>query len=143
MLSTSFPELSEARILSTDVNLRPASFDNKPFFQIKDNLVHVNGLFRHGWLVAPALLLEVFSNLNIPLSDPLLLPNEKNNIKFGDRQLSIDENTTLEDFLKNQKVDTRNLATSVNADLILKEKRKDKVLKEMDHINIFGPITGG
>ena len=65
-----FPELSEARILSTDVNLRPASFDNKPFFQIKDNLVHVNGLFRHGWLVAPALLLEVFSNLNIPLSDP-------------------------------------------------------------------------
>ncbi len=65
-----FPELSEARILSTDVNLRPASFNNKPFFQIKDNLVHVNGLFRHGWLVAPALLLEVFSNLNIPLSDP-------------------------------------------------------------------------
>ncbi len=65
-----FPELSEARILSTDVNLRPASFNNKPFFQIEDNLVHVNGLFRHGWLVAPALLLEVFSNLNIPLSDP-------------------------------------------------------------------------
>jgi len=65
-----FPELSEARILSTDVNLRPASFNNKPFYQIKDNLVHVNGLFRHGWLVAPALLLEVFSKLNIPLSDP-------------------------------------------------------------------------
>ncbi len=65
-----FPELSEARILSTDVNLRPASFNNKPFFQIKENLVHVNGLFRHGWLIAPALLLDVFSNLNIPLSDP-------------------------------------------------------------------------
>ena len=64
-----FPELSEARILSTDVNLRPASFNNQPFFQIKENLVHVNGLFRHGWLVAPALLLEVFSKLNIPLSD--------------------------------------------------------------------------
>ena len=68
---------------------------------------------------------------------------KKINIKFGDKQLSIDENTTLEDFLKNQKIDTRNLATSVNADLILKDKRKDKVLKEMDRINIFGPITGG
>ena len=68
---------------------------------------------------------------------------KKINIKFGDRQLSIDENTTLEDFLKNQKVDTRNLATSVNADLILKDKRKDKILKEKDQINIFGPITGG
>ena len=68
---------------------------------------------------------------------------KKINIKFGDRQLSIDEDTTLEDFLKNQKVETRNLATSVNADLILKDKRKDKILKEKDHINIFGPITGG
>ena len=63
-----FPELSEARILSTDVNLRPASSNNKPFFNIKENLVHVNGLFRHGWLIAPALLLEVFSKLNIPVS---------------------------------------------------------------------------
>ena len=55
----------------------------------------------------------------------------------------VDEKTTLEDFLNNHKVDTRNLATSVNADLILKDKRKDKVLNEKDHINIFGPITGG
>ena len=68
---------------------------------------------------------------------------KKINIKFGDKMFVIDEKTTLEDFLNNEKVDTRNLATSVNADLILKDKRKDKVLKEMDHINIFGPITGG
>ena len=68
---------------------------------------------------------------------------KKINIKFGDKMLVIDEKTTLEDFLNNEKVDTRNLATSVNADLILKDKRKDKVLKEKDHINIFGPITGG
>ena len=68
---------------------------------------------------------------------------KKINIKFGDELFSIDENTTLENFLKHQKVDTRNLATSVNADLILKHQRKDKILKEKDHINIFGPITGG
>ena len=68
---------------------------------------------------------------------------KKINIKFGDKIFVIDEKTTLEDFLNNEKVDTRNLATSVNADLILKDKRKDKVLNEKDHINIFGPITGG
>ena len=68
---------------------------------------------------------------------------KKINIKFGDKTFVIDEKTTLEDFLNNEKVDTRNLATSVNADLILKDKRKDKVLNEKDHINIFGPITGG
>ena len=68
---------------------------------------------------------------------------KKINIKFGDKMFVIDEKTTLEDFLNNEKVDTRNLATSVNADLILKDKRKDKVLNEKDHINIFGPVTGG
>ena len=68
---------------------------------------------------------------------------KKINIKFGDKLVSVDEKITLEDFLKHQKVDTRNLATSVNADLILKDKRKDKVLKEKDQINIFGLITGG
>ena len=68
---------------------------------------------------------------------------KKINIKFRDKTFVIDEKTTLEDFLNNEKVDTRNLATSVNADLILKDKRKDKVLNEKDHINIFGPITGG
>ena len=68
---------------------------------------------------------------------------KKINIKFGDKMFSVDENTTLDDFLKHQKVDTRNLVTSVNADLILKDKRKDKVLKEKDQIDIFGPITGG
>ena len=68
---------------------------------------------------------------------------KKINIKFGDKMFIIDEKTTLEDFLNHEKVDTRNLATSVNADLILKDKRKDKVLNEKDHINIFGPITGG
>ena len=67
---------------------------------------------------------------------------KKINIKFGDKMFSVDENTTLDDFLKHQKVDTRNLATSVNTDLILKDKRKDKVLKEKDQINIFCPITG-
>ena len=68
---------------------------------------------------------------------------KKINVKFGDKMVVVDEEITLEDFLNNQKVDTRNLATSVNADLILKDKRKDKVLKENDQINIFGPITGG
>ena len=68
---------------------------------------------------------------------------KKINVKFGDKMFVVDEEITLEDFLINQKVDTRNLATSVNADLILKDKRKDKVLNENDHINIFGPITGG
>jgi glycine oxidase len=50
------PVLSEARILRLDVNLRPALPDHAPRTHIADGLVRINGLFRHGWLLAPALV---------------------------------------------------------------------------------------
>tara|TARA_Y100001954_G_C15353701_1_gene380561 strand:+ start:192 stop:401 length:210 start_codon:yes stop_codon:yes gene_type:complete len=68
---------------------------------------------------------------------------KKITIIFGDKLLQIDANQTLEDFLRSESVDTRNIATSVNSDLILRHERKDKILKEKDRVNIFGPITGG
>ncbi len=51
-----FPSLAEARILRTDVNLRPATPDNLPFTEIQSGLIRINGLFRHGWLLAPAVI---------------------------------------------------------------------------------------
>ena len=68
---------------------------------------------------------------------------KKINIKFGDKLLEVNNNLSLEDFLVEQKVDTRNLVTSINSDLVLKNNRRNIILKEKDHINIFGPITGG
>jgi glycine oxidase len=50
------PQLSEARILRLDRNLRPALPDHEPHIEIRDGLVRINGLFRHGWLTAPALV---------------------------------------------------------------------------------------
>ncbi len=50
------PALAEARILRLDVNLRPALPDNEPHTEIAPGLVRINGLFRHGWLLAPALV---------------------------------------------------------------------------------------
>ncbi|HEX4585212.1 MAG TPA: FAD-dependent oxidoreductase [Burkholderiaceae bacterium] len=50
------PQLSEARILRLDRNLRPALADHEPHSEIGDGLVRINGLFRHGWLLAPALV---------------------------------------------------------------------------------------
>ncbi|TMH71953.1 MAG: FAD-dependent oxidoreductase [Betaproteobacteria bacterium] len=49
------PQLSEARIVRLDRNLRPALPDHEPRTDIQDGLVRINGLFRHGWLLAPAL----------------------------------------------------------------------------------------
>ena len=49
------PGLAEARVIQADVNLRPALPDNLPTLVREEGLTRINGLFRHGWLIAPAL----------------------------------------------------------------------------------------
>ncbi|MFP8778896.1 FAD-dependent oxidoreductase [Hydrogenophaga sp. RWCD_12] len=50
------PELAEARIVHLEANLRPALPDNEPRIEQTPGLLRINGLFRHGWLLAPALV---------------------------------------------------------------------------------------
>ncbi len=50
------PELAEARIVHMETNLRPALPDNEPRIEHQEGLLRINGLFRHGWLIAPALV---------------------------------------------------------------------------------------
>ncbi|MDR1967080.1 MAG: FAD-dependent oxidoreductase [Burkholderiaceae bacterium] len=50
------PALAEARILALDANLRPALPDNAPRVDHALRLLRINGLYRHGWLLAPALV---------------------------------------------------------------------------------------
>ena len=47
---------AEARILRTDVNLRPAFPDNRPRIDHGEGVTRINGLFRHGFLLAPAVV---------------------------------------------------------------------------------------
>jgi len=49
------PGFGEARILQTDSNCRPALPDNQPIIKHQAGLSEINGLFRHGFLLAPAL----------------------------------------------------------------------------------------
>ncbi|MDP3754436.1 glycine oxidase ThiO [Polaromonas sp.] len=57
------PELAEARIVHTETNLRPALPDNLPRVEQRPGLVRINGLFRHGWLIAPALVEQTLKNM--------------------------------------------------------------------------------
>lgn len=50
------PDLAEARIVHMESNLRPALPDHEPHLQTAPGLLRINGLFRHGWLLAPALV---------------------------------------------------------------------------------------
>ncbi len=49
------PALAEARIVHMETNLRPALRDHRPCLDHQPGLLRINGLFRHGWLLAPAL----------------------------------------------------------------------------------------
>jgi glycine oxidase len=74
---SAIPGLAEARIVHMEANLRPALPDNEPHTDHKPGLLRINGLFRHGWLIAPALVEDALNTLGLSpaplrgLSQPL------------------------------------------------------------------------
>lgn len=49
------PAFAEAEVLEIGVDTRPAYPDNLPRIRRSGNLISINGLFRHGFLLAPAM----------------------------------------------------------------------------------------
>ena len=62
---SAIPGLAEARIVHMEANLRPALPDNEPHTDHQPGLLRINGLFRHGWLMAPALVKDALSSLGL------------------------------------------------------------------------------
>ena len=62
MLSAAYalhPAFGEAEILEIGVDARPAFADNLPRIRRQGDTVYANGLYRHGYLLAPALAAQV------------------------------------------------------------------------------------
>lgn len=59
------PALAEARILRLDRNLRPALPDHRPIVTHEPGLARINGLYRHGWLLAPALAEQLLAGAGL------------------------------------------------------------------------------
>lgn len=53
------PAFGEAEILETGVDLRPAFTDNLPKIRRSGQVIYANGLFRHGYLLAPSMARQV------------------------------------------------------------------------------------
>lgn len=58
------PGFGEARVVETKTNCRPALLDNLPAIKHREGLIQVNGLYRHGYLLAPALAEQTLSLLS-------------------------------------------------------------------------------
>lgn len=57
------PALAEARIVELGAGIRPALPDNLPHLWQQDGRWHLNGLFRHGFLLAPAMARQTAATL--------------------------------------------------------------------------------
>ncbi len=67
------PALGEAEILETGVAARPAFPDNLPHIRRNGNKFYLNGLYRHGFLLAPALATMAVQALQNPDYIPELM----------------------------------------------------------------------
>ncbi|MGL1956576.1 MAG: glycine oxidase ThiO [Colwellia sp.] len=74
------PGFAEANIRQHVSQCRPAFSDNQPKISVNETLIQVNGLFRHGFLIAPVVMEQVLasvaniannSNSPLPYSDLL------------------------------------------------------------------------
>jgi glycine oxidase len=66
------PELGEARIVELNCDCRPALPDNRPAIRYSpaSRLIEVNGLYRHGFLLSPAVVEEMLTILPWLLESP-------------------------------------------------------------------------
>ena len=62
------PGFAEANIRQHVSQCRPAFSDNQPKIIVDNSLIQINGLFRHGFLIAPVVLAQV-ENLVININN--------------------------------------------------------------------------
>ncbi|SFV89985.1 Glycine oxidase ThiO [hydrothermal vent metagenome] len=55
-LYTVHPNFGEARVVNSETNCRPAFKDNLPRIENEEGLTRINGLYRHGYLLSPAIV---------------------------------------------------------------------------------------
>ncbi len=62
-LYTIHPALAEARIIESDTNVRPAMPDNLPVLKQTGSVLSINGLYRHGYLLAPVVVNQAMEKI--------------------------------------------------------------------------------
>jgi glycine oxidase len=70
------PAFAEAEIVEIGAGVRPAFADNVPKVIVRGSTIHVNGLYRHGFLMAPALAHQVAEHLQGGRTDARVVRHE-------------------------------------------------------------------
>jgi glycine oxidase len=144
------PELAEARIIHSETNLRPALLDNLPCLVTQDGLTRINGLFRHGWLIAPALVEDAIAAMEKPAPfksryHMTTIATTTTTINLTVNGISRQEPSgiSLAELIASLGHAPQSLATAVNQVFVPKTQRDVRVLVNGDAVFTFQPITGG
>lgn len=79
------PGFAEAQITALDAGLRPSMPDNEPMIAHDGRCILINGLYRHGYLLAPAVIayaLSLFNQLSGQASDYFYQSEQLNSDQF-------------------------------------------------------------
>jgi len=64
------PAFAEAEIVLQGAGARPAFPDNRPRIMVAQRYIYVNGLYRHGFLLAPVMAELVADHIETGATDP-------------------------------------------------------------------------
>ena len=131
------PAFGEAEILELGADLRPAFPDNLPAVRRGSRSLHVNGLYRHGFLLAPAMARQAAEMaLTMDLERPMQI------FVNGDRHDI--EPATLALALNALGYGGKKIATAVNGRFVAAPRASRKsTLSDGDKIEVVAPMQGG
>jgi thiamine biosynthesis protein ThiS len=135
---TLHPAFGEAEIVETGVGVRPAFPDNLPRVEARESTVAINGLYRHGFLLAPAMARQA-AELVFSTTNPWSLPMK---LIVNGQALETDA-STLAKLLAALDYEGDWLAKAVNSDLVHKASRAEFQLSDGDRIEILSPMQRG
>jgi len=88
------PGFAEANIRQHISQLRPAFSDNQPQIRVSKRLLQINGLYRHGYLIAPVIVEQAHFAINQQLARLNNIPNNAMNQSPYHSLIAISETTT-------------------------------------------------
>ena len=132
------PAFAEAEIVETGAGVRPAFPDNLPKIRRDGRKIYVNGLYRHGFLLAPALARRAVQAV---LKTPIFRRSWMR-IHVNGKALEVAA-ATLGALLRELDYEDGAIATALNQNFVRKTDRGKTPLKEGDTVEILVPRQGG
>jgi len=77
------PGFAEANITQHISQCRPAFSNNQPKIMMNNHTMHVNGLYRHGFLIAPVILAQVNELVEMHIKNNVLGVSEDSHLDFS------------------------------------------------------------